>query len=88
MTTTIKICTACDCSQRFSDETVKKAESMLKIKVGESTPDGRFRLEKTGCLSHCERGPNVYFGTELEGHVENGMLPHRFEKKLNSLLKP
>ncbi len=86
MTILIKICTSCDCTQRFSDETVKKAEDMLKIKAGQTTPDGRFRLEKTGCLSHCDHGPNVYFGTELEGHVENGMLPHRLEKTLNKLI--
>ncbi len=88
MTTTIKICTGCDCSKRFSDETVKKAESVLKIKAGQSTPDGRFKLEKTGCLSHCELGPNVYFENKGEGHVEHGMLPHRIEKKLTSLLHP
>lgn len=91
---TIKICCGGTCTLNFSFDTVLKAEKMLGIKAGETTPDGKFRLEKTGCLSHCELGPNVLFMKQSsplsmvlnEGKVENRMRPQQFEKKLQELL--
>ena len=90
----IKICCGGTCTLNFSFDTVAKAEKMLGIKAGETTPDGKFRLEKTGCLSHCELGPNVLFMQQSspltmimqDGKVENGMRPQRFEAKLKTLL--
>lgn len=89
----IKICTGASCWQNFANENLKKAEEVLGIKAGETTKDGKFRLEKTGCLSHCEDGPNVLFIHQngplslvmMDGKVENNMLPHHFEKKLRAL---
>ena len=90
----IKICCGGTCTMNFSFDTVAKAEKMLGIKAGETTPDGKFRLEKTGCLSHCEDGPNVLFMEQnsplsmvmMDGKVENRMRPQRFEEKLKELL--
>ncbi len=91
----IKICTAASCTQRFSLDSLAKAEKILGIKAGETTPDGKFRLEKVGCLSHCELGPNVLFLNQTSPlamvmtdiKVENGMTPGRFEEKLQELKK-
>ncbi|MEK9159218.1 MAG: NAD(P)H-dependent oxidoreductase subunit E [Patescibacteria group bacterium] len=90
----IKVCCGGTCTLNFSFDTVEKAEKMLGIKAGESTPDGKFRLEKTGCLSHCELGPNVLFMQQNspltlimnDGKVENKMRPRQFEAKLQELL--
>ncbi len=90
---TIKICMGGSCRRNFAEENVAKAEEILGIKAGETTTDGQFRLEKTGCLSHCEEGPNVFFSQHsgplslviMDGKVENHMLPHRFEAKLKEL---
>lgn len=88
----IKICTGYLCSQNFAEENLCIAEKILGIRAGESTPDGKFRLEKTACLSHCEEGPNVLFAqggplslVMTDGEVERNMLPHRFEEKLKQL---
>ncbi len=89
----IKVCTGCSCDKNFSAESIQKAEHVLDIKVGETTKDGQFRLEKTGCLSHCELGPNVLFckadgplsAVMIDGEVKNNMLPHRLEAELKSL---
>lgn len=88
----IKICTGTLCCQNFAEENLRMAEKILDIKAGETTPDGKFRLEKTGCLSHCEEGPNVLFAqggplsfVMTDGKVERNMLPHRFEERLKQL---
>ena len=97
----IKVCTGCSCEKRFAEETLKAAEEALGIKAGESTPDGQFKLEKTGCLSHCSSGPSIFLGknensnkrsTEnaadavlIDGEVISGMLPHRLQKKIKEL---
>ena len=96
----IKICMGSSCRLNFAEENLALAEKTLGIKAGEISADGKFRLEKTGCLSHCEDGPNVFFCHSpkvslqissplslvmTDGKVENNMLPHRFEEKLNAL---
>jgi NADH:ubiquinone oxidoreductase subunit E len=89
----IKICTAATCCQNFALDNVAMAEKMLGIQAGETTPDGKFRLEKVGCLSHCELGPNVMFLKQnsplamvmLDGKVETGMRPNRFKEALENL---
>ncbi len=91
----IKICLGCSCSQNFGPENLQLAEKILGIKAGETTKDGQFRLEKTGCLSHCESAPNVLFCKQdgplsavmMDGLVEENLLPHRFEEKLRELKK-
>jgi NADH:ubiquinone oxidoreductase subunit E len=77
----------------FAADSLKRAEKVLQIKAGESTPDGEFHLEVCGCLSNCDDGPNVFFGTQgspllnllNEGHVENHMRPDALEAKIKSL---
>lgn len=91
----IKVCTGGHCIQNFGLETLAKAEKVLGVKAGESTTDGKFRLEKTGCLSQCEAAPNVLFMQQsgplsmvmMDGKVEVNMLPGRLEKKLLELKK-
>lgn len=89
----IKVCTACSCEKYFSADVLKRAEKVLGIKAGESTPDGQFRLEKTGCLSHCEEAPNVLFcqadgplsAVMMDGEVKTNCLPNKLEKELKAL---
>lgn len=89
----IKVCTGSYCSQQYADSLIRAGEETLGIKVGETTDDGQFRLEKTGCLSHCELAPNVMFckadgplaAVMLDGKVENTISPKRFKEELKSL---
>jgi bidirectional [NiFe] hydrogenase diaphorase subunit len=89
----IKICMGSSCCINFGLDNLAIAEKTLGIKAGETTPDGKFRLEKTGCLSHCEDAPNVMFLQQtsplslimMDGTVDRHMLPHHLEKKLKKL---
>ena len=89
----IKVCTGCACERNYGNEVLKRAEKLLGIKVGETTEDGQFRLEKTGCLSHCDQAPNVLFGKQAspltiimnDGEVKHRLLPNKLEKEINKL---
>ncbi len=39
------------------NQIIKELEELLKIKLGETTPDGLFTLKETNCLGQCHRGP-------------------------------
>ena len=53
----IGVCTNVSCMLRGSDELVEMLESRLGIKMGETTPDGRFTLRDVECLAACHLAP-------------------------------
>ena len=53
----INVCTNISCMLRGSSEIVQKLEKKLKIKVGETTNDGRFTLREVECLGACVNAP-------------------------------
>lgn len=36
---------------------LQELEAVLKIKPGQTTPDGLFTLKETNCLGQCHKGP-------------------------------
>ena len=38
-------------------EVIRTIEDLLKIKVGETTPNKKFTLQETNCLGWCHEGP-------------------------------
>jgi len=53
----IQVCTTLSCMLRGSDELVAHLEKKLGIKVGETTPDGKFSLVRVECLGSCGTAP-------------------------------
>ncbi|TWO28976.1 NADH-quinone oxidoreductase subunit NuoE family protein [Campylobacter hyointestinalis] len=53
----LKFCRTISCKLRGSDELIEFCESLLGIKLGETTKDGLFSLEETECLGYCEKAP-------------------------------
>ena len=53
----IQVCTTLSCMLRGSDELVGHLEQKLGIKVGETTPDGKFSLVRVECLGSCGTAP-------------------------------
>ena len=89
----IKVCVGPSCMAKFGGESLKIAEKILEIKAGGTTTDGKFRLEKAGCMSNCDCGPNVMFCevdsplamVMIDGKVEEKMQPNKFANKLKEL---
>jgi NADH:ubiquinone oxidoreductase subunit E len=47
----------------------------LKLKAGQSSPDGKWSLVTTSCLGACGVGPVVVIDDEMYGNVTPEQLP-------------
>lgn len=71
----ICVCTGTACHVRQATVIVDKLERDLKIKPGETTPDGQISLETVNCLGACALGPlvtanEVYYGNMTVSKTE------------------
>lgn len=58
----LELCTNVSCMLRGSDRILTHLEERLRIKVGETTPDGRFTLAEAECLGSCGTAPAMQVG--------------------------
>lgn len=55
----IRICESAPCHVAGADKVVAALEKELGIKMGETTPDGKFTLEFTECVGQCQATPVI-----------------------------
>jgi NADH:ubiquinone oxidoreductase subunit E len=53
----IRVCKTITCDMHGKKLVIQTLEDMLKIKVGETTPNKKFTLLETNCLGWCHEGP-------------------------------
>lgn len=51
------VCQTTACALRGAEEIIAFIEKTLKLKPGETTPDGKFSLDVVECLGACEIAP-------------------------------
>lgn len=61
----IRICKTISCSMKGSNQILLTIEDMLKITVGETTPDGNFSLLQTNCLGFCHKAPAMLINNDV-----------------------
>jgi len=61
----IRICKTISCSMKGSNQVLLTIEDMLKITVGETTPDGYFSLLQTNCLGFCHQAPAMLINNDV-----------------------
>ncbi len=61
----IRICKTISCSMKGKNQVLMAIEDMLKIKVGETTPDGMFSLLQTNCLGFCHMAPAMLINFDV-----------------------
>jgi NADH-quinone oxidoreductase subunit E len=78
----ISVCTNISCMLRGGEEMVAYLESKLGVRVGESTPDGKFYLKREEeCLAACAGAPMM-----MVDHVYyEGLTPRRIDEILDGL---
>src|SRR5512140_1174912 len=64
----IRLCDSVSCWIEGYDGIRAHLEARLKIRFGETTPDGRFTLLPIVCLGACDKGPAMMIDDDL--HVE------------------
>ena len=79
----IRICKTITCSMKGKNQVLLTIEEMLKINVGETTPDGVFSLLQTNCLGFCHKAPAMLINNE----VYTDLTPERVREILSSYLK-
>jgi NADH-quinone oxidoreductase subunit E len=58
----IRVCMGTACHVNGAPLVLEQFERLLKIKAGETTPDGEYSLEATSCLGACAQAPVVMSG--------------------------
>lgn len=79
----IRICKTITCSMKGKNQVLLAIQEMLKIDVGETTPDGVFSLLQTNCLGFCHKAPAMLVNNE----VFTDLTPERVREILSSYLK-
>ncbi len=55
----IRVCKTITCSMKGKSDIIETLEEILKIKVGETTPDSQFSLIETNCIGWCHKAPAI-----------------------------
>jgi NADH-quinone oxidoreductase subunit E len=61
----IRVCKTITCDMKGKNQLVKAIEDTLKIKVGETSQNGKFTLLETNCLGWCHKGPAMLINDEV-----------------------
>lgn len=62
---TIRICKTITCAMKGKGQVMFAIQDMLKIKLGETTPDKRFTLLETNCLGWCHKAPAMLVNNDI-----------------------
>ena len=78
----ISVCTNISCMLRGSDDILAYIEAKLGIKLGESTPDGKFFLKREEeCLAACCGAPMM----QVDHVYYENLTPEKVDKILDNL---
>jgi len=67
---TIRVCLGTACHVRGGERVLSALEEELKVKVGETTADGKFTLEVARCLGCCGLAPVMMIDDEVYGKLD------------------
>jgi NADH-quinone oxidoreductase subunit E len=65
----LQVCHNISCHIMGAPGVIAHLEKRLGVRKGESTPDGKFRLEGAECLGACGNGPVLQLGKHLYEHL-------------------
>lgn len=71
----ISVCTGTACYLKGNDKVLEKFKSELKIKEGESTPDGLFHLQCVRCVGCCGLAPVCVVNGKTYGRMTPEQVP-------------
>jgi len=72
---TIKFCMGTACYVGGTPQLIHKAEQLLEIQTGETTPDNRITLEVCRCVGSCSQAPVVVVDEQLYGRIRPSKVP-------------
>lgn len=79
----IRVCRTISCAMKGKNLIAQEIEDILKIKVGETTPNKKFSLLETNCLGWCHKGPAMLINDEA--YTE--LTPEKVRDIINEYMK-
>ena len=81
----IRICKTISCAMRGKNDVLSTIEEILKLNLGETTPDRKFSLLETNCIGWCHKAPAMLINdtpyTELTAERVTEILREYIKKK-------
>ena len=63
--TEIVVCSGASCSSKNVQRLLSEIQTLLQIRPGQVTKDGRYKLTAKPCMKQCNKGPNLMIGNAL-----------------------
>ena len=79
----IRVCKTITCAMKGKNQVLFAIQEMLKIKLGETTPDRRFTLLETNCLGWCHKAPAMLINDD----VYTELTPEKVREILTDYMK-
>jgi len=76
----IQVCTTLSCMLRGSDELVDHLCERLRIRPGETTPDGKFSLVCVECLGSCDTAPMFQLNDDYHENLTTAAVDRLLER--------
>ncbi len=77
----IQVCSNLSCSLAGGERILEHLKAKLGIRVGQTTPDGKFTLTEVECLGACEQAPCMMVNFDYYGNLE----PEKIDRILDGL---
>ncbi|WP_075602241.1 complex I 24 kDa subunit family protein [Saccharicrinis aurantiacus] len=65
----ISVCMGTACYVRGAEKVLDEFKRILNVKIGETTPDGKFSVSSLRCVGACGLAPVVTVGSKVYGRV-------------------
>ncbi len=65
----VRVCLGESCVANHCGRVLKEVEKNLGVRLGDTTRDGRFTLEKIYCAGNCAASPSVMIDEDVHGRV-------------------
>ncbi len=76
---TLQVCHNISCHVMGARTVIAQLEKRLGVRMGENTPDGKFRIEGAECLGACGHGPCLQLGKHLYENLDTGKTDNLLE---------
>ncbi len=75
----IRVCMGESCTANHGGRVLRAIQDHVRVAVGDTTPGGRFTVEKMSCAGNCAVSPTVMIDEDLRGRVTPSGVPSLLE---------
>jgi len=77
----IQVCSNLSCSLAGGEKILEHLKARLGIRIGQTTPDGKYTLTEVECLGACEQAPCMMVNFDYYGNLD----PEKIDRILEGL---